>query len=49
MNNKMLRVRVDNQILIKIEYLMRINKYKNMSDTVRKIIEKEYRKEINNG
>lgn len=49
MNNKMLRVRVDNQILIKIEYLRRINKYKNMSDTVRKIVEKEYRKEINNG
>lgn len=28
-----------------LEYLKRINGFKNLSDTIRKIIEKEYRKE----
>lgn len=31
-----------------LEYLKRINGFKNLSDTIRKIIEKEYRKETAN-
>ena len=42
-------VLVDEQFLDKVEYLKRINGYKNKSETVRKTIEKEYRKEKENG
>lgn len=40
-----MRVRADEQLMAKVEYIRRINSYKNCSDAVRKIIEKEYRKE----
>lgn len=45
MKEKLLRVRADEQLMAKVEYIRRINSYKNCSDAVRKIIEKEYRKE----
>lgn len=36
---------VDEEFLEKVEYIQRINDYKNRSDTIRKTVEKEYRKE----
>lgn len=41
----MLRVRIDEEFKKKLEYLKEINNYKSEGETVRKIIEKEYRKE----
>ena len=38
-------MRVDEVFIDKVDYLQRINDYKNRSDTVRKVVEKEYRKE----
>ena len=38
-------VMVDDEFLEKVDYIEKINGYKNKSDTVRKTIEKEYRKE----
>ncbi len=43
--NKEIRLRVDEDFIEKVDYLQRINDYKNKSETVRKTIEKEYRKE----
>lgn len=45
MKEKLLRVRADEQLMAKVEYIRRINSYKNCSDAVRKIIEKEYNRE----
>jgi len=45
MKDKILHIRTDHDFLEKLEYLKRINGYKNLSDTIRKVIEKEYRKE----
>lgn len=45
MKSKLLQVRVDALFLDMLEYLKRINGYKSISDTIRKTIEKEYRKE----
>ena len=45
MKDKELKIKVDDEFLEKVEYIERINGYKNKSDTVRKTIEKEYRKE----
>ena len=45
MKDKMLRVRVDEAFLSKLEYLKDINGFKSVAETIRKIIEKEYRKE----
>lgn len=45
MKSKLLQVRVDSLSLDMLEYLKRINGYKSISDTIRKTIEKEYRKE----
>lgn len=45
MKDKQMIVLVDDEFLEKVEYIERINGYKNKSDTVRKTIEKEYRKE----
>ena len=45
MKDKELKIKVDDQFIEKVDYLQRINDYKNRSDTVRKTVEKEYRKE----
>lgn len=45
MKDKMLRIRVDESFLEKLEYLKRINGFKTIAETVRKVLEKEYRKE----
>ena len=41
-----INIRVDEEFKRKLEYLQRINGYKNKSDTIRKTVEKEYRKEV---
>ena len=46
MKDKNLIIKVDDEFLEKVEYIERINDYKNRSDTVRKVVEKEYRKEV---
>ena len=43
--DKMLRIRVDDSFLSKLEYLKRIHGFKSIAETVRKIVEKEWRKE----
>ena len=45
MKDKELKIKVDDQFIEKVDYLKRINDYKNRSDTIRKTVEKEYRKE----
>ena len=49
MKDKELKIKVDEQFIEKVDYLQRINDYKNRSDTVRKVVEKEYRKEKDDG
>lgn len=46
MRNKLLQIRVDDDFLSKLEYLRKINGFKTIAETVRKIIEKEFRKEM---
>lgn len=43
--DKLLQIRVDDSFLSKLEYLQKINDFKTVSETVRKIVEKEFRKE----
>lgn len=45
MKNKLLQIRVDEEFLSKLEYLKQINGFKTIAETIRKIIEKEFRKE----
>lgn len=45
MKDKLLQIRVDDDFISKIEYLKTINGYGSIAETVRKIIEKEFRKE----
>lgn len=45
MKDKEIKIRADEGFVEKVDYLQRINDYKNRSDTVRKVVEKEYRKE----
>ena len=45
MKDKLLQIRVDGEFLSKLEYLQRINGFKTIAETVRKIVEKEFRKE----
>ena len=45
MKDKQMIVLVDDEFLEKVDYIQRINDYKNKSEAVRKTIEKEYRKE----
>lgn len=45
MRDKLLQIRVDDDFLSKLEYLRKINGFKTIAETVRKIIEKEFRKE----
>ena len=45
MKDKELKIKVDENFIKKVDYLQKINDFKNRSDTVRKVVEKEYRKE----
>ena len=45
MKDSEIRIRTDKEFLEKVDYLQKINDFKNRSDTVRKVVEKEYRKE----
>ena len=45
MKDKLLQIRVDDVFLSKIEYLRKINGFRTVAETIRKIVEKEYRKE----
>lgn len=45
MKSKLLQIRVDEDFLSKLEYLRKINGFKSIAETVRKIVEKEFRKE----
>ena len=43
--DKEIRLRVDDDFTNKVDYIQKINEYKNRSDTVRKVVEKEWIKE----
>ena len=45
MKDKLLQIRVDEDFLQKLEYLRKINGFRTVAETVRKIVEKEFRKE----
>lgn len=45
MKDKLLQIRVDDAFLSKIEYLRKINGFRTVAETIRRIVEKEYRKE----
>ena len=49
MKDSEIRIRTDKEFLEKVDYLQKINDFKNRSDTVRKVVEKEYRKEKEDG
>ena len=46
MKDKVLQIRVDKEFLSKLEYLKTINNFKTVAETIRKTVEKEFRKEI---
>lgn len=45
MKDKLLQIRVDDNFFSKLEYLKDINGFKTVAETVRKLCEKEFRKE----
>lgn len=45
MKDKTLQIRVDEEFLSKLKYLQKINGWKTIAESVRKIVEKEFRKE----
>lgn len=45
MKDKLLQIRVDESFLKMLEYLRNVNGYRTIAETVRRIVEKEYRKE----
>ena len=45
MRDKLLQIRVDDDFIAQIEYLRRINGYKSNAETIRNVIDKEFRKE----
>lgn len=47
MKAKVLQIRIDEPFINQVEYLKKVNGYSSNSETVRKTIEKEYRKESN--
>ena len=49
MKDKQMIVLVDDEFLGKVDYIQKINDYKSKSETIRKTVEKEYRKERVNG
>lgn len=46
MKDKLISLRVDEDIVRKMDYLRQLNGYRNRSETVRKVIDKEYRREM---
>ena len=42
---RLLQIRVDDDFLSKLEYLRKINGFRTVAETVRKIVEKEFRRE----
>ena len=46
MKDRKLQIRVDEDFLLKLKYLRKINGFKTIAETVRKLLEKEYRKEM---
>lgn len=48
LKDKLLQIRVDADFISKLEYLRTINGFKSLAETIRKIIEKEFRKETHN-
>lgn len=46
---KRIYIRVTDEFVKRVEYLKRINGYKTISETVRKVVEKEYKKESGGG
>jgi len=47
MKEKRLQIRVTEEFLKKLEYLKQINGFRTISETIRRIVEKEYRRETN--
>lgn len=45
MKDRKLQIRVDDDFLQKLEYLRKINGFRTVAETVRRIVEKEFRKE----
>ena len=45
MKDRKLQIRVDEVFLQKLEYLRKINGWRTIAETVRRIVEKEWRKE----
>ena len=45
MKDNIIRIRTDQEFDEKVDYLQRINGYKNKSDTIRRTVEKEFRRE----
>ena len=45
MKDRKLQIRVDEDFLSRLEYLRKINGFRTIAETVRKLLEKEYRKE----
>lgn len=45
MKDKEIKIRADEGFVEKVDYLKRINGFQNRSETIRKTVEKEYRKE----
>ena len=45
MKDKLLQIRVDEEFLSKLRYLQKINGFRTIAETVRRIVEKEFRKE----
>ena len=45
MKDKLIQIRVDAEFLSKLEYLQKINAFKSIAETLRKTVEKEWRKE----
>lgn len=45
MKDRLIQIRADIEFLKKLEYLRQINGFKSISETVREIVEKEWRKE----
>ena len=49
MKNKLLQIRVDDEFLAKLDYLQKIYGFKTVAKCIRWVIEKEYRKEQEDG
>lgn len=48
MRDRLLQIRVDEELLNRLEWLRKIHGFKTISETVRHIIDKEWRKEKSN-